>query len=151
MVTMFGLTPFIIDKNECLFELKPRTLLWRIDHLLSLLEKLHDFFADFLLLRRVCFFLFSFLGTCPVTPTVAVASPDPRLACVRAVLWRAGQRSAVVARYGLAGKLLCHSLAYRLVWLTLAGKLYSLIRPICVRRLILPTLSRIVSRLQLFC
>ena len=53
MVMRDGLTPVMIDINECFFEFNPRIFVWRIDHLLS--DKLQYFLHDFLMLRRVRF------------------------------------------------------------------------------------------------
>ena len=64
-----------------------------MDHLLSPLVKLHEFFADFLLLRLVFFpvITFDFLGTLPVSPTVAWHCPWSSLALAWVGLGRAAQ------------------------------------------------------------
>ena len=88
----------IIDKNECFLELNPRMFECNKDHLLSPFVKLHDFFADCLLLRLVFFFVITsdFLGTLPEPPTVAC--PWSSLALARVELGRAEQSPSLERR-----------------------------------------------------
>ena len=84
----------MIDMKECFFELKPRQLLCRMDHLLSSFENIHDFLADFLLLRLVFFLDFKtsdFLGASPESPTEVPHGPYSSLGTAWAA-WGAEER-----------------------------------------------------------
>ena len=66
-----GMIPLTIDKNDIFLELYPRILVWKIDHLLSVLSKLTYFFLQEFLLLRLVFFFFTFADLLDKIPVLS--------------------------------------------------------------------------------